>query len=735
MPSDDLILNVRQIAGYPDGGPSGPADVVLVQRGGLGGPYYSVDCETLVSTACAAAPMSVGGPLMTGVALPPSAQPGQLSAVHAAFPSEGSINWNAFAANDGTWRFSASGVAMTMTFDPTGGLQWLIGAGAAGAVVPWSGLMQLTPGGLLFLAGQQIATTNYVDVGDAAAQALAADLFAQLQATVEAYRDTSVFSFNMRRGDIFLDIDDILGAGGAPIFSPRFTGAPRAPTPPPFDDSQRVATTAFVLASSQFLIDQSLRARSFVTSFNGRSGAVRLRLADVEHALFSEALPSSPTPPLGDDGTHIATTNWVNQTIASAAEGLLAGYAPLASPAFTGYPSGPTAAPGSSTGQLATTAFVMNAIADSTAGVASFNGRTGLVTLEAADVTGVGGALLVSPVFTGTPQAPTAAAGTSTAQLATCAFVAAAVAASTAGVTSFNTRTGAVALTLADVTGVGGAPLASPNLTGTPLAPTAAVGTNTDQLATTAFVLAQITAIDAGVLSFNGREGEVTLTSADVSAAGGIINPNAALTGVPTAPTAAAGNATTQLATTAFVAAAVAGASGVTSFNTRAGAVTLASADITGAGGLLIAGVTDGSNAAAGQIGEWISSFVASSGAVAGVTGTAFNVTSISLTAGDWDVQGNVFLIALAGAPTVTGVYGWVGLTSAALPPMGASGCAVMALVTPAGAFGNGAGGPTGVLRVSVSATTTVYLSASVNYSGAGASAGCYGVITARRVR
>jgi hypothetical protein len=55
-------------------------------------------------------------------------------------------------------------------------------------------------------------------------------------------------------------------------------------------------------------------------------------------------------------------------------------------------------------------------------------------------------------------------------------------------VTSFNTRTGAVALALADVTGAGGAPLSSPALTGTPTAPTAAATDNSTTLATTAFV-------------------------------------------------------------------------------------------------------------------------------------------------------------------------------------------------------------------------------------------------------
>jgi hypothetical protein len=63
-----------------------------------------------------------------------------------------------------------------------------------------------------------------------------------------------------------------------------------------------------------------------------------------------------------------------------------------------------------------------------------------------------------------------------------------------AGVTSWNARTGAVSMTLADVTGVGGAPLASPAFTGTPSLPTGTTGitqtagNSTTALATTAFV-------------------------------------------------------------------------------------------------------------------------------------------------------------------------------------------------------------------------------------------------------
>jgi hypothetical protein len=100
------------------------------------------------------------------------------------------------------------------------------------------------------------------------------------------------------------------------------------------------------------------------------------------------------------------------------------------------------------------------------------------------------------------------------------------------------------------------APLVSPALTGTPTAPTATDGTNTTQLATTAFVQAAKPTIENVLTS--------TSTTNALSAAQGkalndakapLVSP--ALTGTPTAPTAAAGTNTTQLATTAFVQAAL----------------------------------------------------------------------------------------------------------------------------------------------------------------------------------
>ncbi len=93
---------------------------------------------------------------------------------------------------------------------------------------------------------------------------------------------------------------------------------------------------------------------------------------------------------------------------------------------------------------------------------------------------------------------------------------------------------------------------ASPGLTGTPTTPTAAPGTNTTQIASTAFVKAAVDVVLGGVsTAFD--------TLSEIATAIGLLAPKAspALTGTPTAPTASGGTNTTQLATTAFVTAAM----------------------------------------------------------------------------------------------------------------------------------------------------------------------------------
>ena len=105
-----------------------------------------------------------------------------------------------------------------------------------------------------------------------------------------------------------------------------------------------------------------------------------------------------------------------------------------------------------------------------------------------------------SPALTGTPTAPTAAAGDSSTQIATTAFVQG---------------------ELDDY-----APLNDPALTGTPTAPTATAGDSSTQIATTAFVQGEISgfvdaagaAAAAPVQSVNSQTGAVVLGASDVGA-------------------------------------------------------------------------------------------------------------------------------------------------------------------------------------------------------------------------
>ncbi|WP_318356296.1 phage tail protein [Enterobacter sp.] len=111
-----------------------------------------------------------------------------------------------------------------------------------------------------------------------------------------------------------------------------------------------------------------------------------------------------------------------------------------------------------------------------------------------------------SPTFSGTPKAPTPAAGNNTTQLATTAFVQAALVAliNSAPATLDTLKEIAAAInndpnfstTINTALGLK-APLASPALTGTPTAPTAAQSANSTQIATTAFVKSAIAALVA----------------------------------------------------------------------------------------------------------------------------------------------------------------------------------------------------------------------------------------------
>ena len=150
-----------------------------------------------------------------------------------------------------------------------------------------------------------------------------------------------------------------------------------------------------------------------------------------------------------------------------------------------------------------------------------------------------------------------------------------------------------------------------------------------------------------------------------------------------------------------------------------------------------IKGTGTNDNAAAGAVGELITATVASGAAVVLTTAVPANVTSISLTAGDWDITG-VVDYTFAGTTSYTQLLESISLTSATLSSQAGGGglgtdpntsFAVPAAIPGALPFTRAL--PT--VRLSIAATTTVFLVAQAAFTVAALSA--YGTIRARRAR
>ena len=150
---------------------------------------------------------------------------------------------------------------------------------------------------------------------------------------------------------------------------------------------------------------------------------------------------------------------------------------------------------------------------------------------------------------------------------------------------------------------------------------------------------------------------------------------------------------------------------------------------MTATGTVVAAGTTTNDSASAGNVGEVISSSVVVGSAVALTTTVANNVTSISLTAGDWTVCGNV-LYSMGGTTTTTVGQAAVSSTSATLPTAPAGGWSEFA-----GATFTGFAPSRDITchRQSLASTTTLYLVAKSTF--ATSTLAVYGSLYARRVR
>lgn len=139
-----------------------------------------------------------------------------------------------------------------------------------------------------------------------------------------------------------------------------------------------------------------------------------------------------------------------------------------------------------------------------------------------------------------------------------------------------------------------------------------------------------------------------------------------------------------------------------------------------------LVGTTTNDNASSGVVGEYVESPIASGSAVALTSATGKTVTSISLTAGDWDVDVSAYFTATGNITTITA--GLSTTTNTIDTTVGRWAQLILSLSAP----------PTlwcavPPYRLSLSTTTTIYFVAQSTFSTGANSA--FGLIRARRVR
>jgi len=148
-------------------------------------------------------------------------------------------------------------------------------------------------------------------------------------------------------------------------------------------------------------------------------------------------------------------------------------------------------------------------------------------------------------------------------------------------------------------------------------------------------------------------------------------------------------------------------------------------------GQLVAKGTATNDSAPAGFIGEYVESIITTGSEVSLTTSVPANLTSISLTAGDWDITGSVFLELNAATVLANALFGF-NTTSATLPAIDSSKRAHFTWNN----TNNWVGTPYATMptcRFSLSTTTTIYFVCYGNFSTN--TLAVFGSIRARRFR
>lgn len=150
----------------------------------------------------------------------------------------------------------------------------------------------------------------------------------------------------------------------------------------------------------------------------------------------------------------------------------------------------------------------------------------------------------------------------------------------------------------------------------------------------------------------------------------------------------------------------------------------------------IVEGTTTNDNAAAGIVGEVLTSTVAVGDAVSETTATPVDVTTLALTAGDWEVTGVIDRVLTGTTATAYGAS--ISPTANTVPAQaGGSGVAADSTVIQNAVFGATVTGNyvtiVGPVRVSLAAGATIHLVAADTFSAG--TIDVFGTLRARRVR
>jgi predicted anti-sigma-YlaC factor YlaD len=275
----------------------------------------------------------------------------------------------------------------------------------------------------------------------------------------------------------------------APLDSPTFTGTPKAPTPTSGDNTTQIATTEFVSGAisdtKKWVNDNYGNGKSQVNAdWSATSGVAQIL--------------NKPTTVAGYGITDVYSKTDVDTALSAKA--------PISSPTFTGTPIAPTADSSTNTDQIATTKFVAGAISDTKKWVSDNYNNQPQVNSDWSATSGVAQILNkpttvsgygITDAYTKTDVDNKDTSTLSSAKSYTDTAIANLVNSAPSTLDTLKEIADQLSKdesTVSALTNVVGtkAPIDSPSFTGTPVAPTADSGTNTTQIATTAFVTGAI---------------------------------------------------------------------------------------------------------------------------------------------------------------------------------------------------------------------------------------------------